>query len=222
MFNVYDPKTIVRGSVPVLKLPREQELILLRSLANPADPNVPERTRKWATKALFKLQDKPTKASREYHSHINFAFLLLRLLRSEDRKSLSTENSETARLLEEDMTAAHDTYYFGPPQVHKILLQSWDVYVCQLPSHVHRTRHLVGKINHYGEIVVTTALISINSVTREAESETGEIYVFGGQVQGSPGVDTKWSWWRDKHGATEVKCITQEVKDALLSNRERE
>jgi hypothetical protein len=222
MFNVFDPKTIQRGSVPVQKLPRVQELILLRSLANPADPNVPEETREWATKALFKLQDKPTKASRDYQSHINIAFLLLRLLRSEDRESRTTENSDTARLLEEDMTAAHDTYYFGPPQVHRILLQSWDVYVCKLPNQPFRTRHIVGKINHYGEIVVTSALISINSVTREAESETGEIYVFGGQVQGSPGVDTKWSWWRDKQGATEVKCITPEVKDALLSNRERE
>jgi hypothetical protein len=221
MFNVFDPKTIVRGSVPIQKLPREQELILLRSLANPADPNVPEKTRDWATKALFKLQDRPSKESRTYHEHISTAFMLLRLLRSEDRKSGSTENSETARLLEEDMTAAHDTYYFGPPQVHKILLQSWDVYVCKLPNQLFRTRHIVGKINHYGEIVVTSALISINSVTREAESETGEIYVFGGQVQGSPGVDTKWSWWCDKQGATEVECITAEIKDALLSMRER-
>ena len=108
------------------------------------------------------------------------------------------------------------------PDKKKFFMQSWDAYECQLPGLPRRTRHIVGKINHAGEIVVSAALISITPQTREAESETGAVYVFGGQVQGSPGVDTKFAWWRDKNGATDVECVTMEVRDALLSKREHE
>ena len=104
---------------------------------------------------------------------------------------------------------------------HKIVMQSWDVYECQLSSRTERTRHAVGKINFAGEAVISAALISINSETREAKDETGAIYILGGQVQGSPGVDTKFSWWRDKQSATEVTRITIEIRDALLPKRER-
>jgi len=56
MFNVYDPKLITRGSVPTQVLPREQELELLRGLANPDDKNVPEEMRAAAVTALAKLE----------------------------------------------------------------------------------------------------------------------------------------------------------------------
>jgi hypothetical protein len=161
MFNVFDPKSIKRGSVPVQKLPRDEELKLLRALSNPNDHNVPEATRAFAVAALAKL--------------------------------------------------AEETIH----------MQSWDVYEVTLPGRTERTKHLVGKINHHGEIVATSALVSINTATREAITETDQIYVFGGQVQGSPGVDTKFAWWRDKQGATEVECITAEVRDALLSKKEQ-
>lgn len=160
MFNVYDPKTIKRGSVPVQVLPRDKELELLRGLANPDDPNVPEGTRAAAVAALAKLA------------------------------------AET------------------------IHMQSWDVYEVTLPGRTERTRHLVGKTNHAGEIVVTSALAVILPATREAITETDEIYVFGQQVQGSPGVDTKFAWWRDKQGATDAVCVTTEIRD-LLPKQER-
>jgi hypothetical protein len=211
MFNVYDPKSVMRGSVPVQRLPRDEEVKLLRGLANPSDPNVPAETRAAAQKALLKL----SKESREYQRNIRMAFLLLRLLRREDRESRSTENQEAARLLEKDMEAAHDVHQFGPPPV-----QDWEVYVCQLPSHIHRTRHIVGRVGRYREVIVTSALISINTDTGEAETETGEIYVFGGQVQGSPVCDSVFASWRDKEGATAIERITMEVRDSLLSKRE--
>jgi hypothetical protein len=166
MFNVYDPKTIKRGSVPVQVLPREQELELLRGLANPNDPNVPAEIRAAAIVALAKL--------------------------------------------EQEMT-----------EEKKIFIQDWDVYVCKLPYQILRTRHIAGRVGWRQDFVVTPALISINSETREAEDETGAIYVFGEHVQGGPGVDTKWSWWRDKQGASDVEFITAEIKNALLSKRER-
>lgn len=56
MFNVFDPKTIRRGSVPVQEMPREQALELLRGLANPDDKNVTPEMRKAATAALKKLE----------------------------------------------------------------------------------------------------------------------------------------------------------------------
>ena len=166
MFNVFDPKTIRRGSVPVQVLPRDEELTLLRGLANPNDPQVSPEKREAAVVALAKL--------------------------------------------EQEMASEQKTF-----------VQSWEIYECQLPGHPRRTRHVVGKVNFAGEVAVSPALISINSSSREAEDETGSVWVFGGQVQGSPGVDTKWAWWRDKNGATDVKCVTQEVRDSLLSKWEK-
>lgn len=166
MFNVYDPKTIQRGSVPEQEMPREQELELLRGLANPTDTNVPPELREAAVAALAKLE-----------------------------KEMADER--------------------------KIFVQSWDIYECQLPDRSVRTRHVVGKVNFAGEVVVSEALLSLNPETREAKDEAGALYVLGQQVQGSIGVDTKFTWWRDKEGATEVKCITMDVRDSLLSNREQ-
>lgn len=160
MFNVYDPKTIVRGEVPTQVLPREKELELLRGLTNPNDHNVPEKTRAFAVTALSKL--------------------------------------------------AEETIH----------MQSWDVYEVTLPGRPERTRHLVGKINHAGEILVTSTLVAILPATREAITEADEIYVFGGQVQGSPGVDTKFAWWCGKNGATDVVCVTTVIRD-LLPKQER-
>lgn len=211
MFNVYDPKSVKPGSVPTQVLPRDEELKLLRGLANPNDPNVPHGTREAAQKALLKL----SKESRVYHSRIRFSFMFLRLLRNEDRVNRSTENQETAELLEKDMEAAHDRYHFGPPHI-----QDWDVYVCKLPDQIHKTRHIVGRIGRYREVIVTSALLSINTGTGEAETEPGETYYFGNQVQGSPVCDSVFASWRDKQGATDVECITMKVRDALLSRRE--
>lgn len=56
MFNVFDPKSIKRGSVPVQQLPRDKELELLRGLANPNDPNVTPEMREAAVAALAKLE----------------------------------------------------------------------------------------------------------------------------------------------------------------------
>lgn len=100
-------------------------------------------------------------------------------------------------------------------------LQDWDVYECQLPGRTERTRHIAGRVGWKQEFVVTPAITAINSETREAVAETGAIYVLGGHVQGGPGVDTKWAWWRDKQRATDVLRITMEVRDALLSKRKR-
>lgn len=166
MFNVFDPKRILRGSVPVQKLSRARELELLRGLANPDDPNVAPEMREAAVIALAKLEQ------------------------------------ETA-------------------DERKTFVQSWDIYECQLPDRSMRTRHVVGKVNFAGEVVVSEALLSLNPEAREAEDEAGALYVLGQQVQGSIGVDTKFAWWRDKRGATEVKCITREVRDSLLSHQEK-
>lgn len=155
MFNVFDPKSIKRGSVPVQALPRENELELLRGLANPADPNVPEGTRAAAVAALAKL--------------------------------------------------AEETIH----------VESWDVYEATLPGRTERTRHLVGKMNHAGEIVVTSALVAILPATREAITEADVIYVFGCQVQRTLGVDTKWAWWCDRQGATDAVCVITEIRDLL-------
>lgn len=139
---------------------------------------------------------------------------LLRGLANPDDPNVTAEMREAAVValakLEQEMA-----------DERKIFVQSWDVYELTLPGRAERTRHIVGKINHAGEIKVSVALISINSETREAQDETGAVYVFGNQVQGSPGVDTKWAWWRDKHGATDVECLTMEVRDSLLSKREQ-
>ena len=100
-------------------------------------------------------------------------------------------------------------------------MQDWDVYECQLPVRTDRTRHIVGTVDYTNKMRVSTAIVSIDSAWREAITETGEKFHFGGQVQGGVNVDTFWAWWRDKNGATDAVRVTPEVRRLLAPVRMR-
>jgi hypothetical protein len=160
MFNVFDPKKVKRGKVPTQVLPPDEEIELLRGLADPFDKNVSPEMHLAAVEKLAQLGS-------------------------------------------------------------GLVVNDWEVYVVQLPGLTHWTRHLVGRVGFSRNVLISPAILSINSKTEQFVTETGATFIVGPHMQGSPGCDSVWNDWKCKNGAVEHERITVEVRDALLSNRKR-